>query len=48
VQKRGVTKFPGLYFVGLPFLHTSQSGLLVGVGDDASHVASAIATSEKQ
>jgi putative flavoprotein involved in K+ transport len=42
VQKRGVTEYPGLYFVGLPFLHTSQSGLLSGVGDDAAHVASAI------
>jgi putative flavoprotein involved in K+ transport len=38
-QKHGVTEFPGLYFVGLPFLHTVKSGLLVGVGDDAAHVA---------
>ncbi|TFH36175.1 MAG: FAD-dependent oxidoreductase, partial [Anaerolineales bacterium] len=43
VQKRGVTEFPGLYFVGLPFLHTGKSGLLYGVGDDAAHVVSAIA-----
>jgi len=47
VQKRGVTDFPGLYFIGLPFLHTGKSGLLAGVGDDAAHVASAIATSGK-
>lgn len=39
VQKRGVTEYPGLYFMGLPFLHTAKSGLLVGVGDDAAHVA---------
>ena len=39
VQKRGVTQFPGLYFIGLPFLHTPKSGLLFGVGDDAAHVA---------
>ena len=45
VQKRGVTESPGLYFIGLPFLHTVKSGLLSGVGDDAAHVASAIATS---
>jgi putative flavoprotein involved in K+ transport len=38
VQKRGVTEFPGLYFVGIPFLHTGASGLLYGVGDDASHI----------
>ena len=44
VQKRGVSEYPGLCFVGLPFLHTSRSGLLAGVGDDAEHVASAIAS----
>jgi putative flavoprotein involved in K+ transport len=44
IQKRGVTEYPGLYFVGLPFLHTSQSGLLSGVGGDAAHVASVIET----
>ena len=38
LQERGVTSFPGLYFIGLPFLHTSKSGLLAGVGADASHV----------
>ena len=46
-QKRGVTEYPGLYFVGLPFLHTGKSGLLLGVGDDAAHVVSAIALSGK-
>jgi putative flavoprotein involved in K+ transport len=48
VQKRGVTEYPGLYFVGLPFLHTFQSGLLSGVGDDAAHVASVIETNGKK
>jgi len=43
VQKRGVTEYPGLFFIGLPFLHTVKSGLLAGVGDDAAHVVSAIA-----
>ena len=38
VQERGVTKLPGLYFVGLPFLHTAASGLLAGVGEDACHI----------
>ncbi|HJX39388.1 MAG TPA: FAD-dependent oxidoreductase, partial [Anaerolineae bacterium] len=46
-QKRGVTEYPGLYFVGLPFLHTGKSGLLLGVGDDAAHVVSVIASSGK-
>lgn len=42
MQKRGVTDYPGLYFIGLPFLHTSKSGLLYGVGEDAAHIVSAI------
>lgn len=47
VQVRGVTEYPGLYFVGLPFLHNGRSGLLSGVGDDAAYVAAAIASSLK-
>ncbi len=43
VQKRGVTAYPGLYFVGLPFLHKFKSGLLYGVGEDAAHLASTLA-----
>jgi putative flavoprotein involved in K+ transport len=41
--RRGVTDVPGLGFVGLPWLHTRKSPLLLGVGADASHVARAIA-----
>jgi putative flavoprotein involved in K+ transport len=40
--RRGVTEIPGLSFVGLPWLHTRKSPLLLGVGDDAAHVASAV------
>jgi len=40
---RGVTDVPGLVFVGLPWLHTRKSPLLLGVGADADHVAGAIA-----
>lgn len=40
---RGVTAVPGLAFLGLPWLHTRRSPLLLGVGDDATHVAAAIA-----
>ncbi len=47
VQQRGVSAYPGLYFVGLPFLHTRNSGLLFGVGDDAALVALAIAAGGK-
>jgi len=39
VQQRGVTPQPGLYFLGLPWLHTAKSSLLSGVGNDAAHLA---------
>ena len=39
IQERGITDHPGLYFVGLPWLHTGKSGILLGIGDDAAHVA---------
>jgi putative flavoprotein involved in K+ transport len=42
IQHRGVTSYPGLYFVGLPWLHNARSGLLFGVSEDAAHVASHI------
>ncbi|MFP3913812.1 MAG: FAD-dependent oxidoreductase, partial [Actinomycetota bacterium] len=38
LQTRGVTEHPGLYFLGLHWMHTLKSGLLLGVGDDAAHV----------
>ncbi len=44
IQQRGVTDAPGLYFVGLPWLHTQKSGLLVGVGEDAEYIANRIAS----
>jgi putative flavoprotein involved in K+ transport len=39
VQQRGVTRCPGLYFLGLHWMHTFKSGLLAGVGSDADHLA---------
>jgi hypothetical protein len=43
IQKRGVSAFPGLFFVGLPWLHTAKSGLIFGVGEDARYIADRIA-----
>ncbi len=43
VHQRGVTAFPGLYFLGLHWLYKRKSALLYGVGEDAAFVASAIA-----
>jgi putative flavoprotein involved in K+ transport len=47
VHERGVTALPGLYFVGLHWLHKRKSALIVGVGEDAEHVASHIAGSTR-
>lgn len=41
-QYCGITKTRGLYFIGLPFLHTGISGVIAGVGDDAEYIASDI------
>ena len=43
VQQRGVTQFPGLYFLGMNLLYSRKSGILLGVGDDAAHIATHIA-----
>jgi putative flavoprotein involved in K+ transport len=42
LQTRGVTDYPGLYFLGLPWLHKPKSGLLLGVGEDAQFLAGLI------
>jgi putative flavoprotein involved in K+ transport len=43
VHLRGVTNEPGLYFLGLPWLHTWGSGRFSGVARDAEFLAQAIA-----
>jgi putative flavoprotein involved in K+ transport len=47
IQTRGVTKYPGLYFVGLPWLHNAKSGLLYGVGEDAAFISQVIMGDER-
>ncbi len=42
VQEGGVSAYPGLYFVGLPWLPSAKTGLLMGVGENAAHVAAHI------
>lgn len=42
-QSRGVTEYPGLFVVGLPWLTGQYSPLLGGVGIDAEYVAGRIA-----
>jgi putative flavoprotein involved in K+ transport len=41
--QRGITEVPGLAFIGLPWLHTRRSSLLLGVGADAEYVSAMIA-----
>ena len=42
-HRRGVTAVPGLYFLGMPWLHTRGSALLGWVKDDAQYIAGRIA-----
>jgi len=39
LQQRGVTHVPGLYFLGLHWMHTFKSGLFSRVGSDAGYLA---------
>jgi putative flavoprotein involved in K+ transport len=43
IQERGVSAHEGLYFIGLHFMYRHNSGLVLGVGEDAAYVAEAIA-----
>ncbi|MEB2298566.1 NAD(P)/FAD-dependent oxidoreductase [Lysinibacillus xylanilyticus] len=42
IHKRGVTKEPGLYFIGLSWQYRRGSALLLGVGEDAEYLAETI------
>lgn len=42
MHQRGTTPVPGLYFLGLQWLHTGGSGFLGFVGRDAQHLATQI------
>lgn len=44
---RGVSEVPGLYFLGLPWLHTWGSGRMAGVGRDAQHVVSDVVARQR-
>ena len=48
IQKRGVTDYDGLYFLGLPWLHSRRSGILFGVGDDAAYISTQIAARQEK
>jgi putative flavoprotein involved in K+ transport len=46
-HRRGITQSPGLYFLGLSWLHTRGSALIGWVKDDAEYLARQIATSQR-
>ena len=37
-HNNGITEFPGLYFLGMPWLSARKSGILFGVSDDAARI----------
>ena len=43
IQRRGVTNVPGLFILGLDWLHTAKSGLFAGIDEDATYLAEAMA-----
>ena len=38
IQRRGVTKYKGLYFMGLQWMHSSKSAQFIGVAEDANFI----------
>jgi putative flavoprotein involved in K+ transport len=46
--ERGVTEIPGLFFIGLPWMHTWGSARFSGIAEDAAHLAERIAESAQQ
>jgi putative flavoprotein involved in K+ transport len=47
LHQRGVTKSPGLYFLGLPWQHTRGSALLGWVKDDAEYLSQKLEAQER-
>jgi putative flavoprotein involved in K+ transport len=48
IHHRGVTRTPGLYFLGLPWLHTWGSGRFSGIKTDAEHLLEHMLAPEAQ
>ena len=46
-HQRGVSKEPGIYFLGLPWLSRRGSSFIWGVWHDAKHIADHIVTQHK-
>ena len=44
IQKRGVTKYKGLYFMGLQWMHSAKSAQFIGVAEDAEFIVNDMIT----
>jgi putative flavoprotein involved in K+ transport len=42
ITDRGVTRYPGLYFLGMPWMNKMKSGFILGIGDSAQYLAEVI------
>jgi putative flavoprotein involved in K+ transport len=42
IHARGVSREPGLYFAGFPWLNSRKSGIIYGIAEDANFIANAI------
>lgn len=42
--QHGATRYPGLYFLGMPWIYQRKSGILLGIGQDAAYIAEQIAS----
>jgi putative flavoprotein involved in K+ transport len=42
IQQRGVSEYPGVYFVGMPWMDKWKSGILLGFSETAGYVAEKI------
>lgn len=43
LQRRGITQYPGLYFVGMNWLHKRKSAIFLGVNEDVEYIVSQMA-----
>lgn len=48
IQKNGVAEYPGLYFVGMPWMPSLKSVMLSGVGEAAKYIAAKISERTNQ
>ncbi|MFO7700751.1 MAG: hypothetical protein R6W79_09135 [Acidimicrobiia bacterium] len=42
MHSNGISKVPGIYFIGFPWLSKRTSGVILGIDEDAHRIANAI------